>query len=628
MEVWTVEDIVNALSDSPPKKKKIVIPQFQRTIVWNDNQRKWLIDSIKNGMPIGSILLYKQGENNGITEFLLIDGLQRVSTLKRYFENPTAFFDEDDIDDKFANDIASFWETIGRQITTENIKNYIVQWLSSINGFEEQDGFSSHELAKFLENKILKNGEYELSRKEFDELVNKIKNHLNKVKQESDIRNFKVPIIIYTGDKEMLPAIFERINSKGTQLTKYQIFAAIWKQEYRPFKIHNKDIIKKIKDKYEKLIEEGLDVDGYDPENFENADFSYFEYLFGLGKLLNDKYPSLFASSSAEHEADSVGFNIVAICVKHNLRELRTLPESLEKFNLSELEDKIFVAIDFVYEVLKAFIEFKSNKKSSFKISNKASKIQIFHSEFQIISIIGKVFHTMFIVDKENGTINDNPQWTSAMKNLRRTLPYHYLYDIIKGFWSGTGDKKAMERVYGDHSDYYDSDNVLKKEYWEALLSEWINNEKNKKEKARKNINKTSILFLNYIYTHLLSANDQLSAKEYEIDHIIPLKRLRVLAEKVNGLPISAVSNLALLPAEINKRKRDKTIYEMNLDPETLRDIEELTFTNKDMLAFVKDIRKGIADEDVPKLVDQYLKFLDERFEILKEKFYTLNDIK
>lgn len=66
----------------------------------------------------------------------------------------------------------------------------------------------------------------------------------------------------------------------------------------------------------------------------------------------------------------------------------------------------------------------------------------------------------------------------------------------------------------------------------------------------------------------------------------------------------------------------------MNLDPETLRDIEELTFTNKDMLAFVKDIRKGIADEDVPKLVDQYLKFLDERFEILKEKFYTLNDIK
>ncbi|NPA33628.1 MAG: DUF262 domain-containing protein, partial [Chlorobi bacterium] len=59
IKVWNVEDIINALSDDPPKKEKIVIPKFQRSLTWKDEQRKLLIDSIKKGMPIGSLLLYK-----------------------------------------------------------------------------------------------------------------------------------------------------------------------------------------------------------------------------------------------------------------------------------------------------------------------------------------------------------------------------------------------------------------------------------------------------------------------------------------------------------------------------------------------------------------------------------------
>ena len=60
---WTIEDIISALSETPNKKKKITIPKFQRTLVWNKKQQKAFIDSIKKGFPVGALLLYKTRED-------------------------------------------------------------------------------------------------------------------------------------------------------------------------------------------------------------------------------------------------------------------------------------------------------------------------------------------------------------------------------------------------------------------------------------------------------------------------------------------------------------------------------------------------------------------------------------
>ena len=74
------------------------IPPFQRDKIWDNNKRKDLFDSLKNGYPIGSILLWKPAElefensieqigpyNVGSKEnkdFLyILDGFQRLSTL-------------------------------------------------------------------------------------------------------------------------------------------------------------------------------------------------------------------------------------------------------------------------------------------------------------------------------------------------------------------------------------------------------------------------------------------------------------------------------------------------------------------------------------------------------------------
>ena len=49
---------------------------------------KELIDSIKKGIPFGSILLYNDEEANN---FRLIDGLQRCTTIYEFISNPANY---------------------------------------------------------------------------------------------------------------------------------------------------------------------------------------------------------------------------------------------------------------------------------------------------------------------------------------------------------------------------------------------------------------------------------------------------------------------------------------------------------------------------------------------------------
>lgn len=80
------------------EKGLLQIPPFQRDKAWDNNKRKDLFDSLKNGYPIGSILLWKPAENifdksiekigpytvnsESINDFFyILDGFQRLSTL-------------------------------------------------------------------------------------------------------------------------------------------------------------------------------------------------------------------------------------------------------------------------------------------------------------------------------------------------------------------------------------------------------------------------------------------------------------------------------------------------------------------------------------------------------------------
>lgn len=600
---WSAENLVNAITDSS-NKNKILIPKFQRTLVWKPNQKKEFIDSIKKGFPIGALLLYKTKTELDTTFYTLIDGLQRSTTLKQYSEAPTSelFFDNTNIEDSIIKDLQNL---VGDTIEIEDLTECIVKWITSLKGFEESKGFSSFDLSVHL-NEIL---DLKKDLAGIKEVTKKLVPYLEKIKDDSNISSFEIPILIYSGPEENLPIIFERLNSRGTQLSKYQIYAAAW-QHYHLFTISNTDIIDKIKKKYELLIEEGYEIENYDgSKKFYTTKFSKFEYLFGLGKLLADKYTYLFSSNSKSEQEDSIGFNITNICLGKPFSEMNLLPMFLEKYKLEEFEKCIFNSIEFINDCLKGQISLKMNT---------TKRISIVHTEMQIVSMIGKAFHSRY-----DCKLKEKDNWEESKIKLKKNIKFHYLYDILKESWKGSGDTRAYSLI---NSDRYE--NEISKKQWENLFEEWLENDLLKKEKIRVNIKDSSILFYKYLYTHTLSAYEELSDKSFDIEHLVPVGKLKILANDI-GLPISAFPNLCLLDSSLNRKKGDETYYEhydkLIDNEEKTKEQAKIELTNIEGYSFTKETDLNFVTTDFASA--NYITFLKNRFKVITEKFYEYYEI-
>lgn len=67
------------------KNGKLILPEFQREFVWSYSNSCRLIESILLNLPIPNIFLFKIKDTEG-EKFLLIDGLQRITTISQYVE--------------------------------------------------------------------------------------------------------------------------------------------------------------------------------------------------------------------------------------------------------------------------------------------------------------------------------------------------------------------------------------------------------------------------------------------------------------------------------------------------------------------------------------------------------------
>lgn len=603
---WTIEELIIALGDTASKKNKITIPKFQRTLVWKKEQQKAFIDSVKKGFPVGAILLYKSSsDKDGNTIYNLIDGLQRSTALNQYIKAPTQFFDDTNISVKVIETIEKLIYNPSELITREDLIKEIVHWINNLKGFEENDGFSSFKLSQYLNNTLYLNLDLTKIEKLNDEFVPVLK----EIKDEANIYQFKIPILIYTGQQSNLPLIFERLNSKGTQLSKYQIYAATW-TPYPNFKISNRKIIEGIKNKYDLLLEEGYEVENYDSSpKFYTTEFTTFEYLFGFGKYLCNKFEYLFSSSSKAEQEDSIGFNIMNICLGLSFDEMSKIPEELKKYNIQVFEDCIINSVDFVFNCLKGHITLKMNKRT---------KVSIVHSELQVVSMIGKTFHSRY-----DEKLNEKSDWANVKTSLEKNLTYHYLYDIIRGHWRGSGDSKAFNLITSDRYE-----NPIKKSSWVSAFSDWLEYDLSKREKSRISLKESSILFYKYLYSYSLTAYEEISRLEYDIEHIVPVDKLKEIAGDV-GIPMSAFPNLCLLDSNLNRKKGSLTFYQYfknQVENDLLtQEQAEMEINYIEKYTHTKEIDLKFVEEDFT--IENFKAFLNKRFDTVVNLFLDFNKI-
>lgn len=597
-ENWSLQDLSSALQDMHKDNKKIVVPMFQRGKRWNKNQEKTFIDSLIKGYPVGTMLFYETFEDNKRT-YILVDGLQRGNSIKKYMTNPTEFFYDDSISDEFCTEILKI---VGQEDEAfySSIRIILTSFIKEQKTFKNLQYYS---VAKLIAD------EFKAGYEPIEKLIDTIKNFFEERQDLYDrIASTVIPVIVYTGEESNLPDIFDRINSKGTPLDQYEVYAAAWPVNEK-YAISNLDVIEHIVKKYDSFVEDGYFIHGYSREEMRTTrKVNAFEYLFGLGKYLVEKYEILgFNKNLADDTVNPIAFELVNACL-NDADKIRILYKNLQTIDLNVLEKAIYKAIDFVNDSISVVTKFKGNSRNANKI---------FHSKYQILSMISTTFKEMYA----NGDFTHfADSWQDRKSTIAKNLVHYYVYDIITNYWSegGTGKIHAAAKP----NRYM---NEISSRAWMVALDGFFEHSMLRAESKKvANPKSEEFVVLNCIYLKTFTAMDQLSIEHFDVEHIAPKEQMRKLIEacKGEGLPISCIANLCYLPEYVNRSKKDKNFYQDKkyLQYVKLEEVEtKYSFTEEEDLDWMDMPYE--KPEDFAVLKEYYTDYCTKRFSKIKHLF-------
>lgn len=603
--------------------KEFTVPPYQRTIVWKDDQKETFIDSLKKGYPFGSLLLYHDKNKGG---YQIIDGLQRSKTISEFIENPTSFFNSDDIEFEVLDKIFQLANINGnKQKIVDQMSQILEDWLK--DDYETMDKIQDLQFAEYA---------YKLSQefvtlkgkeKEISELIKPSLSNFKKIC--TDLSEISIPAIVIETDEKELPIIFDRINSKGTQLSKYQIYAAKWTFVY--FKLSNNKLSDKILDYIKKMYDErssnGYEIEGYDPIKMnEERKVNFFDLIFGFGQVISNDFGYLFQSKIQSDTVVSAAFTLINSCLGYKPNEMDNLLENynkkLDENDINKFLSEVYDSINYIDKyILRAITRFKSNKRES---------STILHSENQIISMIATVFIAKFgsfhidRIKNRDETIliinlnSTKDNWNQKDKDFKKNMLKYFVSDIISQKWKGSGDSLMYQIVFNENR-------YTREISWEEFENTFdsfvtkLNSERNEKFKVSNPKNPEKII-LKLLYLEKFSAQDQFDHSKYDIEHLATKKIMLSKCQELDiSLPISSIGNLCLLPEYENRSKKDKILYDdnqyiNNLLPEKLSLIEsKYTFTSRSDFDFLKA-------NDATLFEKEYFTFLKKRISKIKEE--------
>ena len=616
---------LKAAHDKGDGKFRLTIPRYQRGIVWTDKQKEALLESISFGYPVGSLLAFQTGQKNdkGSAPLVwqLVDGLQRSSTLIEYMDNPftiagiSSFVSSEDIEE-LAREI--YDNPTHDQI--QNLGSLLENWLKDVKKPESEAGFSNVKLLQYLRSAIedsekLQDNDLALELVEFigGSVIKKI------IEKVDLIGTSQLPIIVYTGSEDNVPEIFERINSQGIKLSKYETFAATWNGIGAV--ISNSEIKESISAKYAKLTDAGYTVSGIDEIGEGDDNYNLFEYLFGLGKILSVKHRFLFPESGEADELVSSAFVMATIAYGLKISQMSKLATTLRSLNnggvidLASFESALLTSCSEVEKKLSKYMSINLNSSAD-------SKRFLPHSENQIYSLIVRYMTEKFDIE-HNWALRTESESSKLLNNI----PMYYLLDVLNGEWAGSGDTRLWNVVWQAEDDGTNSRSphyLLRptKETWETALDNWHGKELGKLQLKRTSISSDSKLLMKYLYSDIVTVADDASLT-FHIEHLWSVKVLTDLIQSSvskEGWPISAIGNLSILTNSVNTKKLEKMLGDFKaITPE-----EEVSAVQwgriQDWLIYPK-VEEVLQRSDFTK--QEFISFCQERFKHIKALLLT-----
>jgi hypothetical protein len=616
----TVQTIVDAVVRKEGQSgDRLVLPKFQRTVVWSRPKQIDLVDSVHRQYPVGALLWWKapdQLKSQSGTTYVLVDGLQRTMALKSYLDEPLVYKTYDllpsDIQDRLRSPIQ---EAISSQFDLESFSRGVNAWLHQTKRCEQGSGFHDQayldtvaEISGFPSG-WSSNVDHQRVRTALDSLQKWIET----------VQLSVIPVITWDGAKDDLQEVFRRLNRSAQKLTAYDLLAAQWYET--AVRLSDKSLQEEVEAKYEALATEDMEV--IDTRSFEELPnpedlYNLYEFLVALGRLQARKRPSLFKPPK-EDEFQNPGWAFSAATIAHGLRiaNMESLPDAFARETAKVIDPTTFQAalvkaISVVWESLSPFLDVNLNRKEDTPADRE-------HAELQMVAMVCSVLVTCWQRDA-SGVWSKRHGWQGYEKKFRRYLPQHYLYEIVEDEWSGAGDTKAFNRVWSNDGADAPSERYLQpidSDVLEAALDRWFEREGIERvQKERQFVRSIEKMMLRFVYSQVLRVYQD-KGLPFDIEHLFPVKRLveHAKADKGSaGWPISSLANLALLDIALNRRKRALTISEA-LKLET-----SSTTRSKKRKRLEELILCSVAEVNIPKSFSRgkYEAFLRKRWATLK----------
>ena len=595
---FTLEQILN--------KQTFSVPNFQRGIVWSDKKRQKFIETLISGEPFGTILVYRERNNNNV----LIDGLQRISTIRAFNENPYKYLKKEIIEDKDVNNLIKVVKKIYRdhelkldmiedRLTIDRIKDYIFK------GLRDNLDYVT------MKNNLLNYLKINLYSKCTVEVETSFKNIIDSVQEKKKIDSLKVYGIEYNGSEENLPNIFYNINTEGVKPSKYEVLASLWLDI--KYKIKDDKIINRIIQRYYKLKKNGIKIT-INKEKLNKEGITLFEYCYAIGSIVmdpNNNYVSFLGKSN--NETESVGFEMLCLLLDLKVNEAYKLDVRLNNAPshfLKDLKNIIVDCLNSIYKALENWVY--SEQGEPIRLGN---NYMIYHMFIAYAKMNYDIDYKEYKITKK-----DTQHIKKWNEEYRKNLHLHYLFDYMSNYWNEHRQVTDLTNAINKSEILYKYSSKIDDNEWKEMFN------KLKKVQLEENptqVSNKSKLFVDYLIKFKIKSDPKLKEKYFkskdeseplliDIEHIVPIDRVKRIYEVANvgigGTHLSSIGNLCYLTAKVNRAKRDKTIYEDQKDrPGYIVDPE-----------FVKFVDYPLEEE---------LKFIDKKFDIFANKFNNfMND--
>lgn len=216
------------------REGELLIPKFQRSLVWTEQQRFTLLDSVNRGLPIGSIMVWRTARPDPLGTYqklgrhvlrpeerplpkgrksYLIDGLQRIATLFMAMHTPES---------NEASSPGEFEPIYYDLLYEDKLQRHSSFGFHLLKDQNFPPPSTWVPLDSFFDPGKFQTFRRELIRQKRDNLANNAERMMNRFKI------YPIPIIpIVTDEFGLVVESFLRINTSGTKMAEHHLFSSL-----------------------------------------------------------------------------------------------------------------------------------------------------------------------------------------------------------------------------------------------------------------------------------------------------------------------------------------------------------------------------------------------------------------